>query len=299
MGEEASPASYVVEGVSNGFQGWSSNVVDLEAAAPGSAASSLENSLEISHTSGDVGGRSEEEGSDVGLCEHKHYSHRSPWLRAMVLGANDGLVSIASLMLGVGAVKNDAKSMIVSGIAGLVAGACSMAIGEFVSVFSQRDSELADVEKERQEHMKGPEARARELEELTQIYVARGLSYSLTKQVAEELTLGDALKAHARDELGIDMDELSNPMQAAVASAVAFSLGAAIPLLAGSFIVDTKYRIVSIVVTSTFALAGFGAVGARLGGAGLFKAAIRVLIGGWIAMLITYGVLRLCSKIGV
>jgi len=150
MGEEASPASYVVEGVSNGFQGWSSNVVDLEAAAPGSAASSLENSLEISHTSGDVGGRSEEEGSDVGLCEHKHYSHRSPWLRAMVLGANDGLVSIASLMLGVGAVKNDAKSMIVSGIAGLVAGACSMAIGEFVSVFSQRDSELADVEKERQ-----------------------------------------------------------------------------------------------------------------------------------------------------
>ncbi|CAM6012006.1 unnamed protein product [Sphagnum balticum] len=249
MGEEASPASYVVEGGSNGFQGWSSNVVDLEAAAPGAAASSLENSLEISHTSGDVGGRSEEEGSDVGLCEHKHYSHRSPWLRAMVLGANDGLVSIASLMLGVGAVKNDAKSMIVSGIAGLVAGACSMAIGEFVSVFSQRDSELADVEKERQ--------------------------------------------------LGIDMDELSNPMQAAVASAVAFALGAAIPLLAGSFIVDTKYRIVSIVVTSTFALAGFGAVGARLGGAGLFKAAIRVLIGGWIAMLITYGVLRLCSKIGV
>jgi VIT1/CCC1 family predicted Fe2+/Mn2+ transporter len=117
--------------------------------------------------------------------------------------------------------------------------------------------------------------------------------------VAEELTLGDALKAHARDELGIDMDELSNPMQAAVASAVAFSLGAAIPLLAGSFIVDTKYRIVSIVVTSTFALAGFGAVGARLGGAGLLKAATRVLIGGWIAMLITYGVLRLCSKIGV
>jgi hypothetical protein len=150
MGEEASPASYVVEGGSNGFQGWSSNVVDLEAPAPGAAASSLENSLEISHTSGDVGGRSEEEGSDVGLCEHKHYSHRSPWLRAMVLGANDGLVSIASLMLGVGAVKNDAKSMIVSGIAGLVAGACSMAIGEFVSVFSQRDSELADVEKERQ-----------------------------------------------------------------------------------------------------------------------------------------------------
>lgn len=174
-----------------------------------------------------------------------------------------------------------------------------MAIGEFVSVFSQRDSELADVEKERQEHMKGPEAQARELEELTQIYVGRGLSYSLAKKVAEELTMGDVLKAHARDELGIDMDDLSNPMQAAFASAVAFSLGAAIPLLAGSFIVTTKYRIISIVLTSTMALTGFGAIGAKLGGASMTKAAMRVLIGGWIAMLITYGVLRLCDLIGV
>ncbi|CAK9231701.1 unnamed protein product [Sphagnum troendelagicum] len=196
-----------------------------------------------------------------------HYSHRSPWLRAMVLGANDGLISIASLMLGVGAVNNDVKSMIVSGLAGLVAGACSMAIGEFVSVFSQRDSELADVEKER--------------------------------QVAEELTKGDPIRAHARDELEIDMDELSNPMQAAVASAVAFSLGAAIPLLAGSFIINKNYRLISIVVTSSLALSSFGALGAKLGGAGMVKAALRVLIGGWIAMLITYGVLRLCSLIGV
>jgi len=118
-------------------------------------------------------------------------------------------------------------------------------------------------------------------------------------QVAEELTMGDALKAHARDELGIDMDDLSNPMQAAFASAVAFSLGAAIPLLAGSFIVTTKYRIISIVLTSTMALIGFGAIGAKLGGASMTKAAMRVLIGGWIAMLITYGVLRLCDLIGV
>jgi VIT1/CCC1 family predicted Fe2+/Mn2+ transporter len=117
--------------------------------------------------------------------------------------------------------------------------------------------------------------------------------------VAVELTMGDALKAHARDELGIDMDDLSNPMQAALASAVAFSLGAAIPLLAGSFIVRTKYRIISIVLTSTMALAGFGAIGAKLGGASMTKAALRVLIGGWIAMVITYGVLRLCNLIGV
>ncbi len=118
-------------------------------------------------------------------------------------------------------------------------------------------------------------------------------------QVAEELTKGDVVRAHARDELGIDMDELSNPMQAAVASAVAFSLGAAIPLLAGSFIPNKNYRMISIIATSSLALSSFGAVGAKLGGAGLVKAALRVLIGGWIAMAITYGVLRLCNLIGV
>jgi len=282
----------------NGFGDLSVVLLDLESATPVKLES--EDSNNNNNNSNGVE-RSELDVVPPPLlpCDHKHYSHRSPWLRAMVLGANDGLISVASLMLGVGAVNNDVKSMVVSGLAGLVAGACSMAIGEFVSVFSQRDSELADVEKERQEHMKGPEAQARELEELTQIYVGRGLSYSLAKKVAEELTMGDALKAHARDELGIDMDDLSNPMQAAFASAVAFSLGAAIPLLAGSFIVTTKYRIISIVLTSTMALTGFGAIGAKLGGASMTKAAMRVLIGGWIAMLITYGVLRLCDLIGV
>jgi VIT1/CCC1 family predicted Fe2+/Mn2+ transporter len=310
MGEEESAASYgrVVEDVvkTNGYGQHHSGVfVDLEAPA-----TTHQSNKEDSAAGGVVSNissveRSSEEESDdqitpsASSCDHKHYSHRSPWLRAMVLGANDGLISIASLMLGVGAVNNDVKSMIVSGLAGLVAGACSMAIGEFVSVFSQRDSELADVEKERQEHMKGPEAQARELEELTQIYVGRGLSYSLAKQVAEELTKGDPIRAHARDELGIDMDELSNPMQAAVASAVAFSLGAAIPLLAGSFIINKNYRMISIVATSSLALSSFGALGAKLGGAGMVKAALRVLIGGWIAMLITYGVLRLCDLIGV
>ncbi|CAK9254025.1 unnamed protein product [Sphagnum jensenii] len=238
----------------NGFGDLSVVLLDLESATPVKLES--EDSNNNNNNSNGVE-RSELDVVPPPLlpCDHKHYSHRSPWLRAMVLGANDGLISVASLMLGVGAVNNDVKSMVVSGLAGLVAGACSMAIGEFVSVFSQRDSELADVEKERQ--------------------------------------------AHARDELGIDMDDLSNPMQAAVASAVAFSLGAAIPLLAGSFIVTTKYRIISIVLTSTMALTGFGAIGAKLGGASMTKAAMRVLIGGWIAMLITYGVLRLCNLIGV
>ncbi|KAG6546038.1 hypothetical protein Mapa_012443 [Marchantia paleacea] len=232
------------------------------------------------------------------IDEHWHYSHRSPWLRALVLGANDGLVSISSLMLGVGAVKNDVKAMIISGLAGLVAGAGSMAIGEFVSVFSQRDTELADLEKERQEHAKGPEAQARELEELTQIYVGRGLTYFLAKQVAVELSKVDVLKAHARDELGIDVDALSNPLQAALASSLAFSLGGGVPLLAGAFIQTYKIRIAVVVAVSSFALAAFGAAGARLGGAPMIRAALRVLIGGWLAMLLTYGILRLLGTYG-
>jgi VIT1/CCC1 family predicted Fe2+/Mn2+ transporter len=183
MGEEEAAASY-------GYGQQHSGVfVDLEAPAT-THQSNKEDSAAAGGVVSNISSveRSSEEESDdqitpsASSCDHKHYSHRSPWLRAMVLGANDGLISIASLMLGVGAVNNDVKSMIVSGLAGLVAGACSMAIGEFVSVFSQRDSELSDVEKERQEHMKGPEAQARELEELTQIYVGRGLSYSLAKQ---------------------------------------------------------------------------------------------------------------------
>ncbi|KAG0555500.1 hypothetical protein KC19_12G173700 [Ceratodon purpureus] len=233
------------------------------------------------------------------VCEHKHYSHRAPWLRALVLGANDGLVSIASLMLGVGAVEHSVKTMVVGGLAGLVAGACSMAIGEFVSVYSQRDAEKADVEKERQEHAKGPEACARELEELAQIYVSRGLGYELARQVAVELSEKDPIRAHARDELGIDMDDYSNPMQAAVASAVAFASGGAIPLLAGSFIADFKYRLTSVIISTSLALALFGAVGAKLGGAPIPKAALRVLIGGALAMLLTFAILKLFGAAGV
>lgn len=228
----------------------------------------------------------------------QHYSHRAPWLRALVLGANDGLVSIASLMMGVeaynkaGGCETGAHPAAVSGLAGLVAGACSMAIGEYVSVFSQRDSQLADLQIERQEHMQQPEA---ELEELTQIYVGRGLTYYLAKQVAEELSRVDALKAHARDELGIDLDNLSNPMQAAIASAMAFSVGGVVPLLSGCFISHYTNRLLSIVLASSLALVIFGVIGARLGGANMGKAAVRVCLGGWLAMLITYGTIRIFS----
>ncbi|KAJ7546219.1 hypothetical protein O6H91_08G030300 [Diphasiastrum complanatum] len=230
---------------------------------------------------------------------HHHFSQRAPWLRALTLGANDGLVSIASLMLGVSAAKYDRKDMALSGIAGLVAGACSMAIGEFISVFSQRDTELADLKKERLEHESGPEASARELEELTQIYVGRGLSYYLAKQVAVELSRGDVIKVHARDELGIDVDELSNPLQAAIASALAFSVGGSIPLLSGAFITEFRYRLASLIVSSTIALAVFGVIGARLGGAPTIKAAVRVMTGGWVAMLVTYGILKLVHTSGL
>lgn len=150
-----------------------------------------------------------------------------------------------------------------------------------------------------QEHAKGPEARARELEELAQIYVDRGLSYFLAKQVAEELTKVDPIRAHARDELGIDMDDYSNPTQAAVASAVAFASGGSIPLLAGGFISDFKYRLSAVIISTSFALALFGAVGARLGGAPMTTAALRVLVGGVLAMLLTFGVLKLFGLAGV
>lgn len=222
--------------------------------------------------------------------EHVHYSHRAPWLRAFVLGANDGLVSVASLMLGVGAGSTELRTMQLSGVAGLVAGALSMACGEYISVSSQKDAEEADIEKERQEQLKGPEARRRELAELTGIYVARGLTEDLARQVAEQLTATDVLRAHARDELGIDLDELANPLQASLTSALAFSLGAGMPLAAGSFIADAQTRIMAVAAATTVALLAFGALGASLGGARVVKGALRVLVGGWLAMAVTFGI---------
>mmetsp|Transcript_46348 Transcript_46348/g.148515 ORF Transcript_46348/g.148515 Transcript_46348/m.148515 type:complete len:234 (+) Transcript_46348:1277-1978(+) len=179
---------------------------------------------------------------------HKHYSQRAPWLRAFVLGANDGLVSVAALMLGVGAGNDERNTLLLSGVAGLVAGAFSMACGEFVSVASQRDAEAADIAKEVKEHAKGPEARARELDELAKIYEDRGISAALARQVAEELTEKDVIRAHARDELGIDIDELANPLQASVVSAVAFSVGAAIPIIGALISKDQTTMLVLVAV---------------------------------------------------
>ncbi|GBG77422.1 hypothetical protein CBR_g23871 [Chara braunii] len=189
--------------------------------------------------------------------------------------------------------------MIISGLAGLVAGACSMGIGEYVSVHSQRDTEKADLEKERIEHEKGPESRARELEELTQIYVQRGLKYDLAKEVAEELTKHDYLRAHARDELGIDLDDLANPFQAAFASVVAFVLAGLIPLISCAFVQDHNTRLGVVIAVATISLFVSGAIGARLGGASIWRPAIRVTVGGWAAMLVTFGILRAFGTAGL
>ncbi|DBB00345.1 TPA: hypothetical protein ACH3X3_011749 [Trebouxia sp. C0006] len=224
--------------------------------------------------------------------EHEHYSQRAPWLRAGVLGANDGLVSVASLMIGVGGGSSALHIMILAGLAGLVGGALSMAVGEYISVASQKDSEKADIEKEKQMQAKGPAARQHELEELAAIYESRGLSQALAKQVATELTEKDVIRAHARDELGIDLDELSNPLQACLASAFSFCIGAGIPLLAAAFITTHVMRIVSLVLATTAALTAFGALGAGLGGANMLRGAARVILGGWIALGITYGIGR-------
>lgn len=236
---------------------------------------------------------------DAHSCGHEHFSHRSPWLRAALLGANDGLVSCASLMIGVSAVRTDHLSMIVSGLSGLVAGACSMAIGEFVSVYGQRDTEEADLKKEIEEHEKGPSAREHELEELTQIYVERGLSYRLAREVAEEFSAVDPIRAHARDELGIDMDDLSNPAQAAVVSGIAFSIGGLVPLLSTAFINNYDVRFGVLVFSSTLAFMAFGALGAWLGGAPMGKASVRGTLGGWLAMVITYVTLRIFGSAGL
>jgi len=229
---------------------------------------------------------------DAGLEEeqpffHEHFGERSPWLRAFVLGANDGLVVTSSLMLGFAGNSDTAAAIRLAGVASWIAGALSMALGEYVSVSSQRDCEQAELKKEGEALMKAPRW---ELQQLAEIYTKRGLSEGLARQVAEELTAKDALRAHARDELGIDLDELSNPLQAAVVSAVAFSCGAGIPLLAGAFLLDPVMRIVAVVVAAVVGLLFFGALGAYLGGANMLRGAGRVLLGGASAMGATYGI---------
>ncbi|MGZ6005580.1 MAG: VIT1/CCC1 transporter family protein [Candidatus Saccharimonadales bacterium] len=215
--------------------------------------------------------------------EEEHKSHRSNWLRAAVLGVNDGVVSTASLMLGVSAAQASNATILTAGFAGLTAGALSMAVGEYVSVSSQRDSEHADIAIERRSLESNPDE---ELEELAHIYVHRGLEPELAKVVAKQLHDHDAEAAHLRDELGIDREALANPLQASVASAVSFAVGAVVPIIATIF-ASHKYSAVAIVTSSLITLAISGAVGAYIGGGHRVRAASRVFFGGAAAMAIT------------
>jgi VIT1/CCC1 family predicted Fe2+/Mn2+ transporter len=216
----------------------------------------------------------------------RHRTQRIGWLRAAVLGANDGIVSTASLVVGVGAAQASRADVLIAGVAGLVAGAMSMAAGEYVSVSSQADTEEADLAREGRELAAD---RDLELAELASIYVGRGLDPVLARQVAEQLMARDALTAHARDELGISDSLSARPVQAAVASAGTFAVGAAMPLLVA--VVAPEARLVPIVSgTSLVCLAGLGVLAARAGGAPVMKAALRVTFWGALAMGLTAGV---------
>lgn len=212
-----------------------------------------------------------------------HRSHRAAWLRAAVLGVNDGIVSTSSLMLGVLAASASDSVILTAGVSALAAGALSMAVGEYVSVSSQRDSEKADIDIERRSIANNHDA---ELAELAAIYEKRGLTPKLAKQVAQQLHDHDAVATHARDELGIDHEALADPMQAAIASAVAFSTGALVPILA-AILAPEAASAWAIVIASLFFLGISGAVGAVIGGGNRWIAAARVFLGGGAAMAIT------------
>lgn len=212
-----------------------------------------------------------------------HFVHRVGWLRAMVLGANDGIISTAALLLGIAAADADRNALLTAGVASLVAGAVSMGLGEFVSVASQRDSERSDIAKEMWELANEAD---HELDELAAIYRGKGLSPDLARAVAVELTEHDALAAHLRDELGIVQDRLARPLEAAGSSAAAFSVGSVIPLVA-AFAAPLSSRIVVILGVALLALVALGFVGATAGGSSRRRAILRVVVGGAAAMGIT------------
>jgi len=213
----------------------------------------------------------------------QHFSERIGWLRAAVLGANDGIVSTASLVVGVASAEVSRGSVVLAGVAGLVAGAMSMAAGEYVSVSSQADTEKADLEREKKELAAGPEA---ELDELTGIYTRRGLEEPLARQVAAQLMARDALGSHARDELGITEQMAARPVQAALASAASFAVGAALPL--GMVFVSPEKQIPLLVsITSLGFLALLGGISATIGGASVGRAIARVTFWGALAMAAT------------
>ena len=212
-----------------------------------------------------------------------HRSNRVGWLRAAVLGANDGIVSTASLVVGVAAADAARRDVLLAGVAGLVAGALSMAAGEYVSVSSQADSERADLDRERQELATEPQA---EEDELAGIYVRRGLRPELAREVAKELTAKDALGAHARDELGLSDQNAARPLQAAIASAATFAAGAGLPIL--TILVTPAGALARAVpAVSLFSLAGLGAIAARAGGAKAWRGAARVAFWSALAMGVT------------
>lgn len=216
----------------------------------------------------------------------RHHTHRIGWLRAAVLGANDGIISTASLVVGVAAANATPHNVLVAGVAGLVAGAMSMATGEYVSVSSQADSEQADLAREQEELRTEPLA---EQQELTAIYVGRGLAPALATQVAQQLMAHDALGTHAREELGISETIAANPIQAALASAASFTMGAALPL-ATILLAPATALVWTVSVTALLFLAALGALAAYVGGSGIGKAALRVTFWGALAMGLTAAV---------
>ena len=224
-----------------------------------------------------------------------HKSGRTGWLRAAVLGSNDAIVSVSSLMIGVGAAEASKQTILVAGVAGLVAGSMSMAVGEFVSVSAQRDSEQADIAREKEELATSPDA---ELHELAAIYRHRGLDKDLAMTVAKQLSAHDRLGAHLRDELGIEARTRARPLQAAWISAISFAAFALLPIL-GLVAAPASLRLVAIAVVTLVSLGALGLLGGRLGGASVGRAALRVTFGGALAMAITAGIGRLLGIAGL
>lgn len=227
------------------------------------------------------------------LHRENHLVQRIGWLRAAVLGANDGIVSTASLIVGVAAAATTPGDVLMAGVAGLVAGAMSMAAGEYVSVSSQADTEKADLMRERAELAASPEF---ERDELTEIYVGRGVEPELARRVAEQLMAKGALAAHARDELGISDATAARPLQAALTSAATFAVGAAMPLLM-VVLAPAEWLVVAVSVASLVFLALLGVIGARAGGAGIWRATVRVTFWGALAMALTAGIGRLFGTV--
>ncbi len=224
--------------------------------------------------------------------KENHLIGRIGWLRAAVLGANDGLISTASLIVGVAAASTARHEILVAGVAGLVAGATSMAAGEYVSVSSQADTERADMARERKELAEEPEA---ELKELATIYERRGVEPALARKVAEQMMAKDALAAHVRDELGLADHVVARPVQAALASAATFAAGAAFPLVV-SMVAPADAITWTVSVACILGLAALGAIGARAGGAGMLKASFRVVFWGAVALLSTAAIGSLVGR---